>query len=229
VEETRAGRQPAVPSNGIDLTDRFSDALQLAFDLHRDQRRKGSGIPYVAHLLAVAALVIEDGGDEDEAIAALLHDAVEDQGHRISLAVIREEFSPRVAEIVERCTDTAPDHSGGEKEPWLDRKRAYLEHLRGSRPELLRVSLADKVHNARSILADLSALGDPVFERFTGRKHNTLWYYRALVVAFREAGAAGWLADEFERTVREIERLAGHPGGVHEPVAISPAPPGDYA
>jgi (p)ppGpp synthase/HD superfamily hydrolase len=218
MEELRSA-QPAVPENIVQLTDRFGDALRLAFELHRDQRRKGSGIPYVAHLLAVAALVIEDGGDEDEAIAALLHDAVEDHGDRITLEQIRRDYGDRVADIVAGCTDTPLDHDGGKKGPWLERKTSYLAHLRGTPATGLRVSLADKLHNARSILADHQRVGDRVFERFSAKKHNTLWYYRALVAAFRQAGAAGHLIDEFERTVGEIERRAGHQEGIHAPEA----------
>jgi (p)ppGpp synthase/HD superfamily hydrolase len=203
----------------IPLSSNFASALQLAFDLHRHQRRKGSNVPYLSHLLAVAALVIEDGGDEDEAIAALLHDAVEDHGDRITLEQIQRDYGDRVADIVAGCTDTPLDHHGGDKGPWLERKTSYLAHLRGTPATGLRVSLADKLHNARSILADHQRVGDRVFERFSAKKHNTLWYYHALVAAFREAGAAGHLIDEFERTVGEIERRAGHQEGIHAPEA----------
>jgi (p)ppGpp synthase/HD superfamily hydrolase len=207
MEELRSA-QPAVPENIVQLTDRFGDALRLAFELHRDQRRKGSGIPYVAHLLAVAALVIEDGGDEDEAIAALLHDAVEDQGHSISLVSIRERFGPRVAEIVEGCTDTPADFGSGEKGPWKPRKQLYVAHVRTG-PASLRVSLADKLHNACSILADHERHGDAVFQRFTASREETLWYYRELVLAFRDAGVRGSMIEELDRTVTEMERRMG--------------------
>jgi (p)ppGpp synthase/HD superfamily hydrolase len=216
MEELRS-EQPAGPENNVQLTDRFGDALLLAFDLHRHQRRKGSGIPYIAHVLAVSALVIEDGGDEDEAIAALLHDSVEDHGDRISLAEITMKFrSPRVAEIVRACTDTDPDHRGGDKGPWKLRKQLYVAHVRTG-PASLRVSLADKLHNARSILGDHEEYGDAVFERFTASKEDTLWYYRELVLAFRDAGVRGRMIDEFDRTVTALERRTGSTGTSEAP------------
>jgi GTP pyrophosphokinase len=186
------------------LGERYVDALSFAARLHRDQRRKGSGVPYLSHLLSVSALVLEDGGDEDEAIAALLHDAVEDQGGPPTLASIRARFGDRVARIVADCTDTdvVP------KPPWRERKERYLAHLRHAAADSRRVSAADKLHNARSILADHRAMGDAVFDRFTAGKADTLWYYRSLVAAFRETGGGG-LADELALVVSELERRAG--------------------
>src|SRR5262245_22598747 len=165
------------------LADRFSDALVWAAALHARQRRKGTGIPYVSHLLSVCALVLEDGGDEDQAIAALLHDAVEDQGGRPVLDEIRARYGDRVAGIVEACTDadTVP------KPPWRERKEWYVGHIREATPEARRVSCADKLHNARTILADYRAVRETVWQRFTAGREGTLWYYRALVTAFREA------------------------------------------
>ena len=152
---------------------RLDDAFVLARELHAGQRRKGTDIPYLGHLMAVAALVIEDGGDEDEAIAALLHDAVEDQGGPPTLVLIRGRFGTRVAAIVAACSDT--DETP--KPPWRARKEAYLAHLRD--PDLpegtLRVSLADKLHNARAILADLRA-GHDVFARFNAPRQDQAWY-----------------------------------------------------
>lgn len=179
------------------LGPRFDDAVALARALHAEQVRKSTEIPYLAHLLAVTALVLEDGGDEDEAIAALLHDAVEDQGGAATLERIRAAFGPRVAAIVDACSDTdvVP------KPPWRERKEAYVAHL--SDPELpdgaLRVSLADKVHNARAILFDLRA-GKDVFARFNAGRDDVLWYYDALARAFAER-KPGPLADELRRTV----------------------------
>jgi (p)ppGpp synthase/HD superfamily hydrolase len=184
------------------FTARFENALVYAGRLHADQLRKGSGVPYISHLLAVTALVIEDGGDEDEAIAALLHDAVEDQGGRKTLAEIRRRFGDRVAYIVEGLTDayTIP------KPPWRERKEKYIQHLRQATPDVRRVSLADKLHNARSILNNLRWQGEAIWERFNGGKEGTLWYYRALLDVFQERESKG-MAYEFARVVHEIEQL----------------------
>ena len=196
------------------LTERFDQALTYAAQLHRGDVRKGSGIPYVSHLLSVCALVIEDGGSEDEAIAALLHDALEDHPEAVDRAAIRLEFGDRVLELVEGCTDTPADFAGGRKPPWKDRKRAYIQHVREADEGGVRVSLADKVHNARSILADYRRVGESLWTRFnTGSlvpaeiRVEVLWYYRSLQHAFREAGASGFLIDELERTLDAVEEL----------------------
>jgi len=154
----------ATPTRSPRLGDRFTDALAYATGLHARQRRKGTDVPYIAHLLGVAAIVLEDGGDEDEAIAALLHDAVEDQGGQPTLAAIRARFGARVAEIVLGCTDadTVP------KPPWRWRKEQYIAHVRHASASVRRVSLADKLHNARAILHDQRQIGDAVFARFAG-------------------------------------------------------------
>ena len=155
------------------LTDRFGDALALASATHGHQRRPGTGIPYVAHLLVVTGLVLEHGGDEDEAIAALLHDAVEDGGGAPLLDELRERFGPRVAEVVEACSDTT---TGGEARSWRDRKTAYVEHLPELRDEgVLRVVLADKVHNARSIVREHRRLGPALWDRFHDRSGQDAW------------------------------------------------------
>jgi GTP pyrophosphokinase len=187
------------------LSTRFDEAFQYASSLHAYQRRKGSGIPYLSHLLAVAALVLEDGGDEDEAIAALLHDSVEDQG--ADLDEIRARFGPRVATIVDACTDAR----ARPKPPWEERKRRYVEHVKTAPPDVVRVSAADKLHNARSILADYRAVGEELWQRFTATRAQTLWYYRALVDAYRAAGG-GRLVDELDRVVTRLEREAGTRG-----------------
>lgn len=186
------------------LTSRFEQALVFALRLHARQVRKGTRIPYVSHLLAVASLVLEDGGDEDEAVAALLHDAVEDQGGRATLEDIRRIFGQRVAGIVAACSDT----DAQPKPPWRERKERYLEHLRHAPPEVRRVSAADKVHNARSILRDVRADGEAIWDRFSARKDGTLWYYRSLAVVFAETGG-GYLVDELRRVVDDIERVSG--------------------
>ena len=185
------------------LTPRFRQALAYATELHEKQVRKGGHVPYVAHLLSVAGIVLEYGGDEEEAIAALLHDAVEDQGGAPTRDEIRARFGDRVTAIVDGCTDadTQP------KPPWKQRKEAFVKSIPTASPSVRLVSAADKLHNARSILADYREIGEPLWDRFTGRKQGTLWYYRALVDAFRKAGPSP-LVDELERVVTEVENLA---------------------
>lgn len=184
------------------LTNRFGEALLYALNLHSRQNRKGNAVPYVSHLLAVAALVLEDGGGEDEAIAALLHDAIEDQGGEPTRQEIRRRFGDKIVEIVNGCTDT----DEMPKPPWRERKLGYLEHLRDAGPEVLRVSAADKLHNARSVLSDVRRHGQAVWQRFNGGREGTLWYYRQLVEIFREK-SNGFLIDELDRVVSELERL----------------------
>jgi (p)ppGpp synthase/HD superfamily hydrolase len=187
------------------LGERFERALVLACELHRDQVRKGSdGIPYIGHLLGVASIAIEDGGDEDEAIAALLHDAPEDQGGAPTLERIRSEFGERVAAIVEACTDTLETP----KPPWRERKERYLAHLEEVPDDALRVSLADKVHNARAILYDYREVGEELWSRFRGGREESLWYYRELAEIFCRR-RPGPLADELRRTVEDVEALVG--------------------
>ena len=185
------------------LSSRFEDALVFATRLHATQVRKGTGVPYVAHLLAVAGLVLEQGGDEDTAIAALLHDAIEDQGGAATREAIRARFGDRVTAIVDACSDT----DIFPKPPWRARKEAYLAHLPAATDEVRLVSVADKLHNARAILADYRQRGEAVWERFNGGREGTLWYYRELVAAFR-AGEVTPLVEELDRTVSELERLA---------------------
>ena len=165
-----------------DLTERFQEALGYATALHRNQRRKGTDIAYVAHLLGVASIALEIGADEDQAIAALLHDAVEDQGGAPILADIRSRFGERVAAIVADCTDTDIEP----KPPWRARKEAYIASLTHKAQDSLLVSLADKTHNARAIVDDLAVLGPAIWQRFTGRREGTLWYYDALAGAFQQ-------------------------------------------
>ena len=186
------------------LSDRFDEALVFAARLHAAQKRKGTQIPYVAHLLSVAAIVLEDGGSEDEAIAALLHDAVEDQGGRATRNLIRENFGERVAEIVDGFTDA----EGFPKPSWQKRKERYVAHIREAAAEVRRVSAADKLHNARAILADYRGVGEALWKRFSGGRDGTLWYYRALIEAFRTHGRAA-VVDELDRVVTEVEALAG--------------------
>jgi (p)ppGpp synthase/HD superfamily hydrolase len=187
------------------LTGRFDAAFAYAHEAHASHQRKGSGAPYIGHLMGVASIVIDDGGDEDEAIAALLHDAAEDSGGRARLDDIRLRFGDAVARIVEDCTDawTQP------KAPWMDRKRQYVAHARALPPSSLRVSAADKVHNAYAILRDLRNTGEDVWQRFNATPDDVVWYYQSLVRAYREAGG-GRLVDELDRIVRAIEREMGY-------------------
>jgi (p)ppGpp synthase/HD superfamily hydrolase len=185
------------------LTERFERALVFAARLHRDQQRKGSGVPYVSHLLAVCELTLEYGGDEDEAIAALLHDAIEDQGGAVARAEILREFGPRVTEIVDGCTDT--DESP--KPAWRPRKEEYIRHIAEASASVRLVSACDKLHNARSLVMDYRVFGEDLWSRFTGRRDGTLWYYRAMINALRAAGDAP-VVEELDRVVTELESLA---------------------
>ena len=193
------------------LSPRFEAALVMATQLHagqmrkgtEEQRRNGTEIPYVSHLLGVSSLVLEHGGSEDQAIAALLHDAVEDQGGKKTLKRIKMHFGPEVAEIVDHCTDAYEEP----KPEWRPRKEKYIEEIPNMSLEAKLVSCADKLHNARAILSDLREVDDDLWSRFTGKKDGTLWYYQSLVVAFGKA-FPGRLTDELRRTVEEIERLA---------------------
>ncbi len=190
----------------VHLTARFEDAWRYAYLLHGSQTRKGSGIPYMAHLMAVTALTLEDGGDEYEAIAALLHDAVEDHGGQQTLAEIRQRYGVRVAEIVAGCSDslTTP------KPPWKQRKQDYLARLPLESTSVLRVSLADKLHNARSILSDLRRWGEPIWQRFNGGKEGSLWYYQALLGVFQQVSKSP-MVEELRLVVEQIIRLDAEP------------------
>ena len=178
------------------LTDRFDDAFCYAHRLHRMQTRKGTPIPYISHLMAVAALVVEHDGDEDQAIGALLHDAAEDQGGVETLQDIRMRFGDPVAEIVSDCTDAWSEP----KPEWRPRKEAYLAKLPAKPKQSLLVSLADKTHNAEAILFDYRVLGDPLWQRFNGGAEGTRWYYSALADIFSKA-MPGRLSDRLSRAV----------------------------
>ena len=191
--------EPFVPF----LTWRFDLALQFASGLHHDQARKGGSVPYIAHLMGVCALVLEAGGDEDQAIAALLHDSVEDQGGLATLETIRHLFGQRVAAAVESCSDsTVSDPT--KKLPWRDRKEKYLAHLRSANKDSLIVGAADKLHNARAVLTDYRQIGEELWSRFSVPKAEQFWYYGALVEAFRQTTAPNVLVDELERVVNEL-------------------------
>jgi (p)ppGpp synthase/HD superfamily hydrolase len=195
---------PALP-----LSQRFMEALSYATEVHAGQSRKGTSVPYVSHVLAVCALVLEDGGGEEEAIAALLHDAVEDGGGQPRLDDIRRRFGDRVADIVWACSDT--DETP--KPPWKERKARYVAHVRVAGPDARRVSCADKLHNARSILRDYRAEGERIWARFNAPPEEQLWYYRTLVDAFRQPDRTALFA-ELERVVAELEAERKRRAGV---------------
>jgi (p)ppGpp synthase/HD superfamily hydrolase len=195
------------------LTDRFDRALLYATHVHGGQVRKDTPIPYIAHLLAVSATVLEYDGSEDVAIAALLHDAVEDQGGEPRLSDIRNRFGDRVADIVRSCSDTVVNSSSGQqKEDWHTRKKRYVEHLNLVDQDTLFVSLSDKIHNARSILRDLRKpeIGKAVWDQFKNSRKDTLWYYRELAKSFqkrlKDQSAKMQLADELSEIVDVLER-----------------------
>ncbi|KPV39932.1 phosphohydrolase [Thiohalorhabdus denitrificans] len=182
------------------LSERFDRALALASERHRDHNRKGTAIPYISHLMAVSALVLENGGDEDEAIAGLLHDLVEDTDTTVE--EIRERFGDKVAGIVDACSDadTQP------KPPWRERKEAYIAHLRDSPEPVQRVSAADKLHNARSLLADYRDQGEALWERFNAGPEDTLWFYRGVLDTL-DARALPGLTGELDRVLGTLESL----------------------
>ena len=185
------------------LTERFDDALAYASRIHRAQRRKGADIPYVSHLLGVAAIAIENGATEDQAIAALLHDAVEDQGGAARLEDIRNRYGEEVALIVDDCTDSDTEP----KPPWRARKEAYLASLSHKPAASLEVSIADKTHNASAIVADLHIHGGEVWSRFTGGKDGSLWYYQELAKIFAEL-IPGEASNRLIRLVDEMDQMA---------------------
>jgi len=190
---------------------RFLEALNYACRLHSSQRRKGSDVPYVAHLLSVAALVLEHGGNEDEAIAALLHDAVEDQGGAATAAEIVNRFGPNVAAIVEGCTDTDQEP----KPAWQARKEAHLSRLAAASRSVQLVIAADKLHNVRSLIADYRLLGESLWQLFSGGRQGTLWYYRAASQSLSHLHGTPLVA-ELDRALDQLDRLAA--SGRDEPL-----------
>lgn len=153
--------------------------MVYAHQVHQNQRRKGTGIPYIAHILGVAALAIEYGADEDEAIGALLHDAAEDGGGEATLAEIRARFGDAVADIVLGCSDSLVEDPE-DRLPWRERKENYLAHLEHASASVCLVSAADKLHNVRSIMRDYREHGEDIWDRFQGRRDGTLWYYETV-------------------------------------------------
>jgi (p)ppGpp synthase/HD superfamily hydrolase len=188
------------------LSSAFVRAVDMAVGEHLEDARKGSGVPYLAHVFGVCSLVLEEGGSEAQAIAALLHDVPEDKGGRARLEEIRGRFGDEVAGIVEACSDSLVE-DGRAKEAWWPRKQCYLADLGTHDPKALLVSLADKVYNARAILADYRGMGEEVWSRFKAGRDGQLWYYRQLVPIYRAAGLRTPLVAELERTVAELEQL----------------------
>lgn len=186
------------------LTQRFEEAIIYALHLHAAQTRKGSDLPYISHLISVAALALEYGGGEDEAIAALLHDAVEDQGGAATRAEILRRFGPVVAAIVDGCSDT----DQMPKPPWRARKEAYIAHLATASDSVRLVSACDKLHNARTLVMDYRILGEDLWPRFTGRREGTLWYYRSIIEVLRARGNTE-VVKELDRVVTQLETMVG--------------------
>jgi GTP pyrophosphokinase len=186
------------------LGSRFERALVYATRAHEAHSKKGTGVPYVAHLLGVTSLVLEDGGDEDEAIAALLHDVVEDQGGAERLTDVEREFGRRVAAVVEGCSDTVETP----KPPWRGRKEAYLLHLETADSSVIKVSLADKLYNARALLLEYREIGESLWARFDPDS-DQLWYYRTLTDVYRRRSSSP-LVGELERVVAELAELVAN-------------------
>ena len=180
--------------------DRFVEAVAYALELHGEQVRKATSIPYITHLLAVCSLVLEDGGTEDEAIAALLHDGPEDQGGRETLDEIRRRFGPDVAAMVDALSDTMETP----KPPWRERKAGYLDRLRGEPASVLRISLADKLHNLRTLATDLDLQGDAVWSRFRAGRDEQAWYHRSLMTIFEDRAYASRNLPEFRALVARV-------------------------
>ncbi len=193
----------AVKQKSVKLGPRFLRAFNFAAEKHSGQTRKASTIPYIAHLMGVASTVLEFGGDEDLAIAALLHDVVEDCGGAPMLKEVRRQFGPRVAKVVDGCadSDTYP------KPPWRERKETYIQHLKSADAGTRLVSAADKLNNVRSILADYREVGESIWARFHGGRDGTLWYYRALLEEFLRR-KPNRLIRELELAIRELEATA---------------------
>ena len=194
---------PRPPTLGPQL----QQAFQYAAAMHAGQARKGTVVPYLSHLMAVTSLVLEAGGDEDLAIAALLHDVVEDCGGRPQLREIQKRFGPRVAKIVEGCTDSFTQP----KPDWIERKKEYLHEVKHADDETRLVSASDKLHNVRTILTDYRQNGEAIWTRFNGKKEGTLWYYRALSDEY--ARKPNRITRELEIVVTELERLCECGGG----------------
>jgi len=217
-----AGRLMRARKSSVKKPPRLGAGLQRAFRYaaakHEGQARKGTAVPYLSHLMAVASLVLEAGGDEEMTIAALLHDVVEDCGGMPRLRDIRRQFGPRVARIVKGCTDSFVDP----KPEWVERKKGYLDEVKHAGRETRLVSASDKLHNVRTILADYRKDGEAIWVRFNGKKEGTLWYYRALSDEYQRR-TPNRITRELELAVSELERLCG--GGALPRQGRGPAAP----
>jgi GTP pyrophosphokinase len=193
-------------------TERFQIALAYASQAHASHCRKGTTIPYISHPLAVASIVLEHGGDEDEVISAMLHDVVEDAGGEWRLDDIRAKFGDRVAEIVEACSDAYGDQAAGiPKGPWKERKEHHLERLQGAGPSVALVTAADKLHNMYALIRDYNSIGEQLWSRFNAGPKDIIWYYRAVAQVLAELHASA-LIEELKRAVAELEKLADENG-----------------
>jgi GTP pyrophosphokinase len=190
-------------------TARFASAMTYAHQVHHHQRRKGTGIPYIAHILGVTAIAMEYGANEDEAIGALLHDAAEDGGGEETLAYIRAQFGDAVAEIVLGCSDSLVEDPE-DKLPWLERKENYLAHLENASASVCLVSAADKLHNVRSIIRDYREHGEDMWDRFQGKRDGTLWYYETVADTLMRRYRSQ-LTRDLQDSVDELLRVTSQP------------------
>lgn len=209
-----------VPNSGFGP--KFDEALLFAHEVHRHDVRKGTGKPYISHLLGVCSLVVDYGGDEEMAIAALLHDAVEDHGGAPMLETIRTRFGERVAHIVDGCTDSY-EADASRKAPWRDRKEMYLARIATEDAETRLVSAADKLYNCRTILRDVRREGLAALDRFNGGRKDTVWYYDQLVMAFRHAGTND-LVEQLAIAVDEMKQVTGYNRHSEIPQALRQEP-----
>jgi len=193
------------------LSPRFYRALSLAFELHGRDRRKGSSVPVLAHLLSVCAIVQQDGGSEDEAIAALLHDSLEDKPELVDEQLLRKRFGANVLHLVQVATDTPPGWKGGVKPPWRERKQAYIDRIATEPASSLRPTVADKIDNVRAILADLQRVGDELWKIFKAGKADQLGYYSSCYRAYVKAGASPRLLAQLRSLLEELARVTRHP------------------
>ena len=208
MSEREVVRLPLPPQPWL-YSERLLRALEAAALMHAGQKKKGTSVPYLSHLLGTCSIALEHGADEDEAIAALLHDAIEDVEPAAEAREVVWSFGARVGRIVEGCTDS----DAHPKPPWRERKEAHLRHLPEADASTLLVSAADKLHNARRIVSDARREGPSVWSLFAAAPDELAWYYRALVGGFRANPAhAPALVDELERAVEELERLAAAVG-----------------
>ena len=185
------------------MSERFVGAVEFANELHGDQIRKGTTVPYISHLLIVSGIVLQHGGSEDEAIGALLHDTVEDCGGKPVMDRIHKRFGDKIVDLVDGCSekDIQP------KPPWLERKKSYIENIKSSTPSVRLITCADKIHNASSIILEYRKVGEKVWDRFKGNKTETLWFYSSFIEAMQAAGENRPILNELILVVNELEEL----------------------